>query len=105
MNFSERIIMANKQAPDGWKQKLSLEEYALIDADKKKYYAPLFAKYRTKKIRDYDPDYGNFVGWRPISVGVGAPIGYEYVGYMAAKMIDNALSSNVLMSRIMKGKK
>lgn len=98
---NKRIITSFNRAPDGWKQDLSLSEYNSLDSERRKYYAPLYAKYRTKKIRDYDPDYGNFVGWKPIQVGIGNPIGYEHVGYFAAKMIDSVNNSNVLMSRIL----
>lgn len=103
MDFIERTLMAMNQAPEGWPQKLSLAEYAVLDDERKRYYGPLFAKYRTKKVRDYDPDYGHFVGWRPIQVGIGDPVGYEYVGYIAAKAIDAALNSNVLMERVLRG--
>lgn len=100
MNFNEVVSFMNK-APDGWREKLSLDEYDNLDDERKKYYEPLFAKYRTKKVRDYDLDYGNFIGWRAIKVGIGKPIGHKYVGYFAAKMIDDTLKSNVLMDRVM----
>lgn len=106
MIFNQRVldVTLGSKAPDGWKQKVTLKQYAKLD-DRQKYYKPLYAKYRTKKIRDYDPDYGNFVSWRPIQVGIGEPIGYEYVGYIEARLIDQVLSSNVLMDRVLnKGK-
>lgn len=103
MDVTERVLMATNKAPEGWHQKVGLAEYAALDEERKKYYNPLFAKYRTKKVRDYDPDYGHFVGWRPIQVGVGEPIGYEYVGYLPAKAIDAILNSNVLMERVLRG--
>lgn len=106
MNFTDRVLdLTRGRAPDGWPEKLDLEGYSKLDSERKKYYEPLYAKYRTKKIRDYDPDYGNFVGWRPIQVGVGDPIGYRYVGYIAARTIDQVNSSNVLMARVMNPKK
>jgi hypothetical protein len=105
MQFSERVLTATMgSAPEGWLDKLTLEQYAELDEERKPYYEPLFGRYRTKKIRDYDPDYGNFVGWRPVQVGVGDPIAYKYVGYFAAKTIDAALKSNVLASRILANK-
>lgn len=104
MDYLNTISLTNKP-PDGWKLKLSLKQYDKLDAERRKYYEPLYAKYRTKKIRDYDMDYGNFVGWKPIDVGIGEPIGYKYVGYWSARLIDQVNSSNVLMSRIMKKSK
>lgn len=105
MDFANVIDFTMKMGlPDGWKQNLSVEEYA-ESGDKKKHYRPLYAKYRTKKIRDYDFDYGNFVGWKPVQVGIGEPIGYEYVGYFEAHMIDQVEKSNVLMARILNSPK
>lgn len=100
MQFNERIMHIMDKPRDGSKERLSLAEYAELGDDRKRYYAPLYAKYRTKKVRDYDPDCGHFVGWRPIQVGVGEPVAYEHVGYFAARMIDSLYSSNVLTSRI-----
>jgi hypothetical protein len=102
MNFSDRVLTTTMgPPPKGWLEKLTLKQYAKFDDERKKYYEPLYAKYRTKKIRDYDPDYGNFVGWRPIQVGIGDPVGYKYVGYWAARTIDQINNSNVLMKRIL----
>lgn len=100
MDFNSAISFANK-APEGWKEKLTLDEYAKLEDERKQYYKPLFAKYRTKKVRDYDLDTGKYVGWKETQVGIGEPTGYEYVGYFTAKMIDDILNSNVLMQRIM----
>jgi hypothetical protein len=101
MNFTNVIALTMGSAPEGWAERLALKGFAELDGERKKYYEPLYAKYRTKKIRDYDPDYGNFVGWRPIQIGLGEPIGYRYVGYFAARMIDDVLRSNVLMARVL----
>lgn len=94
-----RVMMALDKAPTGWPERLFLTEYSALDSERKKYYSPLYAKYRTKKIRDYDLDYGNFVGWKPIQVGVGEPVGYKYVGYVAATTIDRVMDSSVLVKR------
>lgn len=104
MNTLDAIVSFDKRAPKGWKQNVGVAEYEQLD-DRQKYYEPLYAKYRTKKIRDYDPDYGNFVGWKPIQVGLGEPISYRYVGYFEARVIDQLLSSNVLMQRVMNSAK
>lgn len=101
MIFSQRVLMVMNKAPAGWAQKLSLRQYAKLDDERKKYYQPTYAKYRTKKVRDYDFDTGQFVGWRPIDIGIGDPIGYKYVGYLAARAMDQINSSNVLMKRIL----
>lgn len=102
MNFNERVltVTANRTPPEGWLQKLTLKQYAELNNERKKYYEPLYAKYRTKKIRDYD-EYDNFAGWKPIQIGIGNPISYEYVGYWTARTIDQINNSNVLMSRIL----
>lgn len=102
MQFSEQIILAMDRAPTGWPVKLSLRQYAKLDDERKRYYKPLFAKYRTKKVRDYDPDCGHFVGWRPVEIGIGDPIGYKYVGYLAARVIDSIFTTNVFMQRVLK---
>jgi hypothetical protein len=101
MIFNDRIDMVMNKAPDGWSQKLSLKQQAKLDEERKKYYKPLFAKYRTKKVRDYDYDTGAFCGWKPIQIGIGDPVGYEYVGYFAARMIDQINSSNIIMKRVL----
>lgn len=100
MDYAQ-VITSIDRAPEGWLQRLSLGEYDALDDKARRYYEPLFARYRTKKVRDYDPDYGNFVGWRPIQVGVGEPIGYKYVGYIAAQAIDRIMDSNVLTARVL----
>lgn len=97
----DSISMAMDKPLEGWPVKLTLKQYTKLDDDRKRYYGSLYAKYRTKKIRDYDQDTGKFCGWRPIQVGIGEPIGWKYVGYLAAKLIDDTLSSNVLMSRVL----
>jgi hypothetical protein len=99
MQFTTAINFAY-EPPEGWKKKVTLAQYAKL-GDKQKYYEPLYAKYRTKKIRDYDIDTGQFVGWRPIQVGIGDPTSYKYVGYFEARMIDQINSSNVLMDRVL----
>lgn len=104
MNFSDKVLLIGMAAPEGWKQKVTLKQYAKL-GDRQKYYEPLYAKYRTKKIRDYDPDYGNFIGWRPIQVGIGDATTYKYVGYWVARTIDQLNSSNVLTERIFNKKK
>lgn len=103
MNFTNVVSFLNK-APEGWLDKLNLKQYATLDEERKKYYGLLFATYRTKKIRDYDPEDGAFVGWKPIQIGIGNPIGYKYIGYFAARMVDDVLRSNVLIDRILKPK-
>lgn len=103
MNFSERVLTMGMEAPEGWKQKVTLKQYAKL-GDRQKYYEPLYAKYRTKKIRDYD-ECDNFAGWKPIQIGIGDPIAYEYVSYWAARTIDQLNSSNVLTERILNRKK
>lgn len=105
MMFNDKVLNLSlgMDAPAGWKQKVTLKQYAKL-GDRQKYYGPLYAKYRTKKIRDYDPDYGNFVGWKPIQVGIGEPIGYKYVGYWSARLIDQINSSNVIMDRVLNKK-
>lgn len=100
MDFTQVINFTNS-APDGWAEKLTLKQYYNLDTERKKYYEPLYAKYRTKKIRDYDVETGSFVGWRPIDIGIGEPVGYKYVGYFAARMIDNVMRSDILMSRVL----
>jgi hypothetical protein len=104
MMFNDRVLMIGMEAPEGWKQKLTILQYEKLDDEKKKYYKPLFAKYRTVKHRTYDFDTGQFCGWEPHQVGIGAPIGYEYVGYWAALTIDQLNSSNVLMERVLNKK-
>lgn len=89
------------KAPDGWLEKISVEDYNLLSAERSLYYGPMYAKYRAKKIRDYDPDYGYFVGWRTIQVGIGDPVGYKYHGYIGARAIDAVLRSSVLTARVM----
>lgn len=101
MYFQDRVLQFMDRAPERWEQKLSLSEYASLEDAKKRYYKPLFDKYKTKKIRDYDPEYGYFVGWRPIQIGLGNPVAYEYVGYLSARMIDDVFRSNILMERIL----
>lgn len=101
MIFNNRVLLIMNKAPEGWKQKLTLKQFDKLVKDNKKYYKPLFAIYRTKKIRDYDPETGAYAGWKSVQIGVGEPIGYEYVGYFEAKLIDNLLKSNILMSRIL----
>lgn len=84
------------------KVKLSLQEFAALEYGRGKYYAPIYAKYRTKKIRDYDLDTGDFAGWKAIQVGIGECVGYEYIGYFEARLVDSILNSNVLMKRVLK---
>lgn len=95
------LVTFDKRAPEGWKQKLSLSQYNKLDDEKKKYYQPLYAKYKTKKRRSYDYDTGAYCGWEEYQVGIGSPTSYEYVGYFAARTIDQMLNSNVLMDRIL----
>lgn len=103
MQFNTLVSFGYK-APDGWKQKLTLAQYAKIDEEKKKYYKPLYAKYRTVKHRAYDIDTGQFCGWEPHQVGIGEPIRYEYVGYWEARTIDQLMTSNVLIDRVLNKK-
>lgn len=105
MDYTNAILTTINRPPDGWPKELSIEEYSTLGTDRRYYYQPIYAKYRTKKVRDYDPDYGNFLGWRPIEIGIGEPTGYKYVGYIAAKAIDQINSSNVLMGRILKNER
>lgn len=104
MNFSERVLLTTMgPSPKGWEQNVTLKQYAKL-GDRQKYYEPVYAKYRTKKIRDYD-EYDTFAGWKPIQVGIGEPISYKYMGYYAARTIDQINSSNVLMDRVLNKKK
>jgi hypothetical protein len=100
MNFSDRVLTITMAAPEGWAQELTLDEYPTLPAERRKYYSPLFAKYRQVKRREYD-EYGHFIGWEPHPVGVGDPVGYKYIGVFAAKTLDSLLSTNVLMNRIL----
>lgn len=100
MIFNDRIIKMTNKPPEGWPEKISVAEQTVLDVERKKYYSPLYAKYRQVKRREYD-ECGHFMGWEPYPVGVGEPVGYEYVGYFAAKLIDDVLNSNVMMTRIM----
>jgi hypothetical protein len=100
MNYSQAISFIN-EPPRGWKKSVSLEEYAKLEEDRKKYYMALYAKYRPKKIRDYDPDTGSYVGWKTIQVGIGDPVGYEYIGFFEAHVVDQIFKSNILMQRVL----
>jgi hypothetical protein len=102
VNYTNIVTMTINKPPKGWPETLTLTQYEKLDDERKKYYHPTYDKYRTKKVRDYDFDTGEFVGWKPIQIGLGAVTGYEYVGYYAAKEIDAILNSNVLMQRILK---
>lgn len=97
----DRVMLALYKAPPGYPERLSLSGYEALDDERKRHYEPLYAKYRTKKVRDYDPDYGYFVGWKPVQVGMGEPVGYKYIGYISAKLIDLVMDSSVLTTRIL----
>lgn len=104
MNYSEVLRLTfGDIAPKGWKQELSFDEYEQLDNESKKRYGFRYAKYRTKKYRDYD-ECGKFTGWMPMQVGVGKPIGYKYHGVITAHYVDSVMNSNVLMGRITKSK-
>lgn len=101
MTFTDKISFVMDKAPAGWKQRLSLFGYDKLDNERKQYYGPVYARYRTKKVRDYDFDTGQFCGWKPVQVGIGVPIGYKYVGYFVAREIDQINRSNILMRRVL----
>jgi hypothetical protein len=104
MTFDEIVVRTVNGAPEGWKQNLTLDEYAVLEDDQKDYYKPVYASYKTKKRREYgDCEYGerHFLGWEEYRVGVGEPISWEYVGFFGAIEINHMLASNVLTSRML----
>lgn len=100
MKFIDRVTTLTEKPPKGWRDRLWPDEYEKLPDVRKRYYRAVFARYRVKKSREYD-EYGHFIGWEPYKVGVGKPIGYEYMGYIAAAAVDGVLKSNVIMSRIL----
>jgi hypothetical protein len=91
---------------------LSSEKYAELSSDEQFFYDPLYKKYKTKKVRDYqDCDLGHthFMGWVEVRTPIGEPISYvrdnsltrQTMKLMKPKIVDSLLESNVLMSRIL----
>lgn len=101
MQFNARVTFLTNKAPFGWRQDLTLAQYAALDDESKHYYGPVYAKYRTVKRRSYDYDTGAFCGWEPYEVGVGDPISYTYIGYIAAKVVKSVLASNIIATRLL----
>lgn len=99
VNYTNITNMADRP-PEGWEPKLSPNEYEALEADRKNYYSPVYAKYHTKKYRDYD-DHDNYIGWASMEVGVGKPIGYKYHGVIMARVIDSVLNSSVIATRLL----
>lgn len=101
MQFNERVIQTlTDRPPEGWPEKLFTTEYDELDDERKTYYGALYAKYRIKKYRDYG-EYGEFLGWAEMQVGLGNPIGYKYHGVITARIVQSLLNSNVLMTRLL----
>lgn len=103
MNFSNNVTTLTDKPPDGWPTVISPIHYAQLDDDTKNYYSPIYAKYKTKKYRDYD-EYGSYLGWAEMQIGIGEPVGYKYHGVIMAKVIDSVLSSNIIVTRILSRK-
>lgn len=103
MKFNQVVNMTlSDRPPADWPEKISVDDFNQLDNERKTYYRALYAKYRTKKVRDYDFESGDFVGWKLIQIGIGEPIGYKYHGSITAKSIQSVMNSNVLAERIIK---
>ena len=100
MTFSDRVTQLTDKPPKGWPKVITPIHYAQLDDDTKNYYGTMYSKYRTKKYRDYD-EYGGYLGWAEMQVGIGEPIGYKYHGVIIAKVVDSVLSSNVMVTRML----
>lgn len=104
MNFSGRVTQLTDRPPEGWPKRISPKRYAGLNENRQYYYSPIYAKYKTKKYREYetcDLGHSHYQGWAIKRIPIGEPVRYEYHGAIMGRVVEDVLKSSVLASRIM----
>lgn len=93
------------------KKQITPAEYDALDAEGKYGYHPIYASYKTKKVREYstcDLGYDHFMGWVDRTTPVGEPIHYKYsqpfVPYSMLEYFDDRLLATSLTNTVYNNK-
>lgn len=100
----------------GMRNLITPKAYKKLSENEQFFYDPVYAKYKTKKVRSYencDLGYSHFMGWVEERTPIGDPIQWARDNSMTRQMskialpkvIDSVLDSNVLMSKILNKEK